>query len=246
MKAAVSRSTDLLERLKQALITGDIAGIRILTKRALDRGKGPLEVIEGGLVPGMEVVGEKFRCNEYYIPNVLIAAQAMKAAMDLLKPLLAGHRRLFRGVAVIGSVQGDIHDIGKNLVAMMMEGGGFRVVDLGTDVHPEHFMRAVRDEGADLLMMSALISTTMMGMRDVIDSLKAAKLAGRVKAMVGGAPVTAKFAEEIGADGYAPDAVKAVAVARRLVGGRKKAGGGEQWNLTRRGRARGSVRPRKG
>ncbi len=246
MTPAVRQSTDLLERLKQALITGDIPESRALTKRALDRGWEPLEVIEEGLLPGMEVVGEKFRCNEYYIPNVLIAAQAMKAAVELLKPLLVGHRRLFRGTAVIGSVQGDIHDIGKNLVTMMMEGGGFRVVDLGADVHPEQFLKAVRDEGADLLMMSALISTTMVGMKDVIDSLGAAGLAGRVKAMVGGAPVTAKFAEEIGANGYAPDAMKAVAVARRLVSGRKKAGGGEQWNLTRRGRATGSARPRRG
>ncbi len=215
-----------MEQLKRALITGDISGVRALTKHALERGKEPIEVIEEGLLPGMEVVGEKFRCNEYYIPNVLIAARAMKGAMDLLEPLISGRRRAHRGTAVIGSVQGDIHDIGKNLVAMMMEGGGFRVVDLGTDVPPEHFVRAARHEGASLLMMSALISTTMVGMRDVVDCLKAARLAARVKTMVGGAPVTAKFAQEIGADGYAPDAMKAVAVARRLASRPKKAGRG--------------------
>jgi 5-methyltetrahydrofolate--homocysteine methyltransferase len=166
----------------------------------------------------MEVVGEKFRCNEVYVPEVLVAARAMKKSLAMLKPLLIETGVKPIGVAVAGTVKGDLHDIGKNLVCMMWEGAGFEVVDLGTDVAPEKFVQAVKDTGAQILGMSTLLTTTMLGMRDVIRSLEQAQLREKVKVLIGGAPVTHTFAKEIGADGYGESAAVAVEKAKQLLG----------------------------
>jgi 5-methyltetrahydrofolate--homocysteine methyltransferase len=166
----------------------------------------------------MEVVGEKFRCNEVYVPEVLVAARAMKKSLAILKPLLVQTGFKPVGVAVMGSVKGDLHDIGKNLVCMMLEGAGFEVVDLGTDVPPEKFVQAAKDSKAQIIGMSTLLTTTMLGMKDVMAALEKAELRGKVKVMVGGAPVTQSFAQEIGADAYGESAATAVEKARQLIG----------------------------
>ena len=165
----------------------------------------------------MDIVAEKWKNGEYYIPNVLIAARAMKHGMQIIKPKLIEDDYKAKGVAVAGTIKGDLHDIGKNLVVMMMEGAGFEVIDLGTDVSVEKFLQTAREKNADLILMSALLTTTMMAMKDVINTLKSSDLADKVKAMVGGAPITQKFADEIGADGYAPDGSSAVECAKALL-----------------------------
>jgi 5-methyltetrahydrofolate--homocysteine methyltransferase len=206
--------------LARALILGDRETVARKTQEGLDRALDPRDLIFRGLIPGMDVVGEKFRRNEYYVPQVLLSARAMYAGLDLLKPLITGAARAgdHLGVVVIGTAQGDLHDIGKNLVAMMLEGAGFRVINLGRDVAPEKFVAAVREHGAGIVGISALMTTTMPGMKRTIDALVKAGLRDRVKVMVGGAPVTQAFADEIGADGYAKDSTLAVAKARALLG----------------------------
>lgn len=204
--------------LSQAVIIGNRDKAVELTKKALEEGAAPSKIINDGLVPGMAVVGEKFKCNEYYIPNVLIAARAMQASMGIVKPLLAEGELHYKGKAVVGTVKGDLHDIGKNLVAMMMEGAGFQVKDLGVDVSPEKFVAEAEALGADLIMLSALLTTTMVGMKDVVSSLQSKGLHGKIKVMIGGAPITQRYADEIGADGYAPDAGSAVDKASELLG----------------------------
>jgi 5-methyltetrahydrofolate--homocysteine methyltransferase len=166
----------------------------------------------------MNEVGRRFKNNEFYVPEVLIAARAMHAAMDVLKPLLAASDVQPVGTVVIGTVKGDLHDIGKNLVAMMLEGGGFNVIDLGVDVSPEKFLQAVREHKPNIVGLSALLTTTMPAMKTTIEALKEAGVRDQVKVIIGGAPVTQRFADEIGADGYAPDAASAVDVARQLLG----------------------------
>jgi 5-methyltetrahydrofolate--homocysteine methyltransferase len=180
----------------------------------------PKELIFKGLIPGMDVVGEKFRRNEYYVPQVLLSARAMYAGLDLLKPLITAAAKAddYFGIVVIGTAQGDLHDIGKNLVAMMLEGAGFKVVNLGRDVAPEKFVAAVEEHGANIVGISALMTTTMPAMKRTIDALTKAGLRERVKVMVGGAPVSQAFADEIGADGYAKDSTLAVVKAKQLVG----------------------------
>jgi 5-methyltetrahydrofolate--homocysteine methyltransferase len=207
-----------LQALKDAVIAGDSKGCTVLTEVAIKAGHSPQKVLNEALIPGMEVVGEKFRCNEVYVPEVLVAARAMKKSLAILKPLLVQTGVKPVGVAVMGSVKGDLHDIGKNLVCMMLEGAGFEVVDLGTDVPPEKFVQAARDNKAQILGMSTLLTTTMLGMKDVIAALEKAELRGRVKVMVGGAPVTQSFAQEIGADAYGESAATAVEKARQLIG----------------------------
>lgn len=204
--------------LSQAVIIGNRDKAVELTKKALEEGTAPSAIINDGLVPGMAVVGEKFKCNEYYIPNVLIAARAMQASMGIVKPLLAEGELQYKGKAVVGTVKGDLHDIGKNLVAMMMEGAGFQVKDLGVDVSPDKFVAEAEALGADLIMLSALLTTTMVGMKDVVSSLQSKGLHGKIKVMIGGAPITQRYADEIGADGYAPDAGSAVDKASELLG----------------------------
>jgi len=206
-----------LNALKEAVINGDLKGCTVLTEVAIKAGYPPQTILNEALVPGMEVVGEKFRCNEVYVPEVLVAARAMKKSLAMLKPLLTQTGAKPVGVAVAGTVKGDLHDIGKNLVCMMWEGAGFEVVDLGTDVAPEKFVQAVKDSSAQIVGISTLLTTTMLNMRDVIQALVRAQLRDKVKVMVGGAPVTQTFASEIGADGYGESAVTAVEKAKALL-----------------------------
>ncbi len=209
---------ELLEELAQALINGNAPKTKELTQKALEQGLSPTQILNEGLIVGMNEVGRGFKNNEFYVPEVLIAARAMHAAMDVLKPLLAASDVQPVGTVVIGTVKGDLHDIGKNLVAMMLEGGGFNVIDLGVDVSPEKFLQAVREHKPNIVGLSALLTTTMPAMKTTIEALKEAGVRDQVKVIIGGAPVTQRFADEIGADGYAPDAASAVDVARQLLG----------------------------
>lgn len=205
--------------MARALILGDKDTVAKKTREGLDLAMDPKELIFRGLIPGMDVVGEKFRRNEYYVPQVLLSARAMYAGLDLLKPLITqtgGGQSL--GVVVIGTAQGDLHDIGKNLVAMMLEGAGFKVVNLGRDVAPDKFVAAVKEHGAQIVGISALMTTTMPAMKRTIDALEKAGLRAQVKVMIGGAPVNQAYADEIGADGYAKDSTLAVVRAKELVG----------------------------
>jgi len=206
--------------MARALILGDKDTVARKTREGLDLSMDPKDLIFRGLIPGMDVVGEKFRRNEYYVPQVLLSARAMYAGLDLLKPLITqtGSGSQSLGVVVIGTAQGDLHDIGKNLVAMMLEGAGFKVHNLGRDVAPEKFVAGVEEHGATIVGISALMTTTMPGMKRTIDALVKAGLRERVKVMVGGAPVSQAFADEIGADGYAKDSTLAVLKAKQLMG----------------------------
>ncbi len=211
--------------MARALILGDKDTVAQKTREGLERAINPKELIFKGLIPGMDVVGEKFRRNEYYVPQVLLSARAMYAGLDLLKPLItASATSDYVGTVVIGTAQGDLHDIGKNLVAMMLEGAGFRVHNLGRDVAPEVFVDAVQKHGANIVGISALMTTTMPAMKRTIDALTKAGLRARVKVMVGGAPVSQAFADEIGADGYARDSTLAVVKAKELVSAVERAG----------------------
>jgi len=207
-----------LEALKDAVINGDLRGCTVLTEVAIQAGHPPEKILNEALIPGMDVVGEKFRCNEVYVPEVLVAARAMKKSLSMLKPALKQRGAKPAGLAVVGTVKGDLHDIGKNLVCMMWEGAGFEVMDLGTDVSPEKFVQTVKDSGAQILGMSSLLTTTMLSMREVIQALEKAKLRDKVKVLIGGAPVTQTFADEIGADGYGESAIVAVDKAKALLG----------------------------
>jgi 5-methyltetrahydrofolate--homocysteine methyltransferase len=210
--------TDTMQKIATNLYHGEDEGVAELVQEALDQGMAPEEILAGGLIAGMDEVGRDFKAGDLFVPEVLIAARAMHAGMNVLRPLLAEGDMPSAGKYVIGTVQGDLHDIGKNLVKMMLEGGGFQTIDLGTDVKPEEFVAAVREHQPQLLGMSALLTTTMPGMKATIEALEEAGLRDAVKIMVGGAPVTAAFAEQIGADAYAPDAGSAVDIARSLVG----------------------------
>ena len=207
----------LLEELTAAVSAGKRTEVVRITGELLASGASPQSIVEQGLVPGMAVVGDRFKRNEIFVPEMLIAARAMKEALKILEPLLVQAGITPKHTAVIGTVQGDLHDIGKNLVAMMWRGANFNIVDLGANVTPEKYVEAVRQHGAHLVGLSALLTTTMPAMRLTVEKLRAAGL-GPVKIMVGGAPVTEQFAREIGADGYAADAGSAVDVARALVG----------------------------
>jgi 5-methyltetrahydrofolate--homocysteine methyltransferase len=204
-----------LKALADAVIRGDQTTAVDVTKAALQEGTAPKQVLDEGLIAGMDVVGARFKNNEVYIPEVLIAARAMKMAMEVLEPELvkAGVQPI--GKFLIGTVQGDLHDIGKNLVAMMLKGAGFEVIDLGVDVSPDKFAAEAKAKGANLIGMSALLTTTMPGMEKTVKALQQAGVTAKV--MVGGAPVTQTFAEKIGAHGYAPDAASAVDTAKSLV-----------------------------
>ncbi len=205
-----------LQAIADALIKGDRDTVANLTKAAIDEGLGPKEILEQGLIAGMSVVGVRFKANEVYVPEVLIAARAMKGGMELLEPELvkAGVEPL--ATVVLGTVKGDLHDIGKNLVSMMLTGGGLKVVDIGTDVEAQKFVDACKAENADICAMSALLTTTMPAMTDVIKAMKEAGVES--KTIIGGAPVTQAFADEIDADGYAADAASAVDVVKQLIG----------------------------
>lgn len=199
-----------LQALADAVINGQKDEAEKLTQEAIDEGVEPSTIINDGLIAGMSVVGEKFKNNEFYVPEVLIAARAMQAAMGHVKPLLTEGEMQSKGKVVIGTVKGDLHDIGKNLVAMMLEGGGYDVIDLEVDVSPEQFVSTASEQGANCIALSALLTTTMPSMKDTVDALVEAGLKDKVKVIIGGAPVTQSYADEIGADGYAPDAASAV------------------------------------
>jgi 5-methyltetrahydrofolate--homocysteine methyltransferase len=207
-----------LQALADNIIKGKKNPAVELTQQAIAEGVSAQTIVNDGLIAGMAVVGEKFKKNEFYVPEVLIAARAMKECMAILKPLMAAAGVKPVGTVVIGTVKGDLHDIGKNLVAMMMQGNGFEVVDMGVDVSPEKFIDAAKESKAELIALSALLTTTMPGMKQMVDALEAAGIRDTVKVMIGGAPVTQKFSDEIGADGYAPDAASAVDLAKTLMG----------------------------
>jgi len=206
----------IVQELANAIIEGKRDAAADATKRALEAKLPAQQIISEGLIAGMSVVGDRFKRNEYYVPEVLIAARAMHASLDLLRPLLAESGVQPVATAAIGTVKGDLHDIGKNLVAMMLEGAGFGIMDLGVDVKPETFVAAAQD-GAHLICLSALLTTTMPAMAETIKALESAGVRSQVKVMIGGAPVTQSYADEIKADGYAPDAATAVDRAKELL-----------------------------
>ena len=200
-----------------ALIKNDKSKVLELVQNALDQGVAAKEILNEGLIAGMDIVGEKMENEEMFIPEVLVAAKAMGAAVEILKPLLADGDMSAMGKVVIGTVKGDLHDIGKNLVAMMLESAGFEIFNLGIDISPDKFIAEITEKDAQMLCLSALLTTTMPMMKQTIDAVVEIGLRDRVKIMVGGAPVTKKFADEIGADGYAPDAGSATKLAKTLL-----------------------------
>jgi 5-methyltetrahydrofolate--homocysteine methyltransferase len=207
---------DILQQIASNLYEGEDEVVAGLVEKALDQGLDATEILQGGLIAGMDEVGRDFKAGDLFVPEVLIAARAMHAGMSILRPLLAESDAPSAGKYLIGTVKGDLHDIGKNLVKMMLEGAGFETVDLGTDVEPQAFVDAVREHKPNLVGMSALLTTTMVQMKATIEALEEAGLREQVKIMVGGAPVTEAFASEVGADAYAPDAASAVDKAREL------------------------------
>jgi 5-methyltetrahydrofolate--homocysteine methyltransferase len=206
------------EGMAAGVIGGDFNRVHELVKQAIDAGVDPVEIVNQGLIKGMNVVGARFKAGDMYVPEVMMAARAMNAGMDLVKPLIAESDLPSSGKVVLGTVAGDLHDIGKNLVGMMMESAGMAVVNLGVDIAPEKFAAAVREHKPDVLAMSALLTTTMLAMKDTIDVLEEEGLRSSVKVIIGGAPVTSDFADEIGADGWAPDAASAKDLALELAG----------------------------
>jgi corrinoid protein of di/trimethylamine methyltransferase len=205
-----------MSELYDAIVNGNAPAAAEAARQALEAGVTALDLVQSHMVPAMDEVGRRFECEDYFVPELLLAARAMKAALALIRPLLASSGAEPAGRVVIGTVKGDLHDIGKNIVASMLEGGGFEITDLGTDVAPEKFVDAVRASRANLVCLSALLTVTMSGMKTTIEALSAAGLRGQAKIMVGGAPVTQRYADEIGADGYGENAAVAVALARKL------------------------------
>lgn len=207
----------LLQQLSEQLFNGDAPKVSALTQQALSENIPPRDVLDQGLLAGMSLVGEKFRDHEIFLPDVLLAARAMYAGLDILKPLMVQENIPTMGKVVIGTIQGDLHDIGKNLVAIMLRGAGFDVIDLGNDVSPERFIATAEAQQADVIGMSALLTTTMPGMKTVVDLARERHLYGRVKFIVGGAPLSSDYAKEIGADAYCFDGMNAVETVKRLV-----------------------------
>jgi len=209
--------SEIITNLKEDLYNGKVDEVAAATQNALNEGMSAGEILNQGLIAGMDIVGRDFKAGDLFIPEVILCARAMHAGLDVLRPLLIETGNASLGKVVIGTVAGDLHDIGKNLVSMMLEGAGFEVIDLGTDVQPEEFVEIARAEGVVLVGMSALLTTTMQSMKSTIDALSEAGLRDSVRVLVGGAPVTANFAEQIGADAYAADAAAAVDTARSLI-----------------------------
>jgi len=209
--------TDNFQPIYQGIIAGDAGTVKQEVQAAVDAGFSAEDILKKGLVPAMKEVGELFENGEYYVPEMLISARAMQGGLEILKPLLASADVQPAGTVVLGTVQGDLHDIGKNLVGMMLEGAGFRLIDLGTDVSPDKFVEAVRENQSDIVAMSALLTTTMPSMKTTIDTLVESGLRNQVKVMIGGAPVTGEYAESIGADGFAEDASRAASLAQKLL-----------------------------
>ncbi len=206
-----------LKQLYDAVVSGDAKTTRDLTQQSLADGIDPLKLVNEYMVPAMDEVGRRFESNEYFVPELLISARAMKAALELIRPLLTARGDKHVGRVAIGTVKGDLHDIGKNLVASLLEGGGFEVIDLGVNVSPEKFIASVKEKNANIIAMSALLTTTMPAMKTTIDALKQAGVRDQVKVLIGGAPITQKYAEEIGADGYSENAVGAVSLAKKAM-----------------------------
>ena len=211
-------SQEIFDKLAEAVIDGEPEDAEDLARQALDQGLDPLDCINKGLSPGIDRVGELFATGEYYLPDLIIGGDAMKAALNVLEPALSGDQeREVLGQVVLGTVEGDLHEIGKTLVGTMLTANGFLVTDIGVDKTAAEFVTAIKESGATLVGASALLTTTMLHQKEVIEALKEAGLRDQVKVMVGGAPITESWAEEIGADGYADDAISAVAVAKRLI-----------------------------
>ncbi|MGD8273970.1 MAG: corrinoid protein [Desulfobacterales bacterium] len=210
--------SELFAKMAEALIAGKVDEVSNLTKEAVDGGLSPQDILEQGLLAGMDVVGQRFKANEMFIPEVLRCAKCMHGAMEILRPLLIESGVKTAGTLVIGTVKGDLHDIGKNLVGMMFEGAGFKVIDIGIDQEPQAFVDALKEHKAELFGMSALLTTTMPKMGETINAIKEAGIRDQVKIMIGGAPVTAEFAQEIGADAYASNAASAVDTGKELLG----------------------------
>ena len=210
--------SELLGKMAESLIAGKVDEVSSLTKDAVEGGLSPQDILEQGLLAGMDVVGQRFKANDMFIPEVLRCAKCMHGAMEILRPLLVESGVKTAGTLVIGTVKGDLHDIGKNLVGMMFEGAGFKVVDLGIDQDPQAFVDALKDHKAELFGMSALLTTTMPKMGETINAIKEAGIRDQVKIMIGGAPVTAEFAKDIGADAYASNAASAVDKGKELLG----------------------------
>ncbi len=206
-----------LKPLYDAILTGDAKTAKSTTEQALAGGMDPVKLVQDYMVSAMGEVGRRFECNEFFVPELLLAARAMKSALELVRPLLVAGGVQPIGRVAIGTVKGDLHDIGKNLVAAMLEGGGFEVIDLGVNVAPEQFVAAVKKQGAQIVALSALLTTTMPAMKSTIDALKQAGVREQVKVLIGGAPVTQKYADEIGADGYSETAAGAPALTRRVL-----------------------------
>lgn len=207
----------IFEEIAQSVIEGDAGKVADQVRKALDGGVEPLEMINNGLVKGMGTVGEKFKTGEMFLPEVIFSGDALYAGVDLVKPLLADGAMPSKGTAVIGTIKGDLHDIGKNLVGMMLESSGYKVVNLGgADVSPEAYIQAAREHDAEIIGCSAMLTTTMVLIADVVKLLETEGLKGKVRVMVGGAPVSPEFSDKIGADGYAPDATTAVELANEL------------------------------
>ncbi len=207
-----------LKEITQKLIQGMAPQVKELVQEAINEGQDLSSILNDGLLAGMSVIGERFKKAEVYFPEVLVAAHAMKAGMGPLRPLLAEKNIGYSGRVVLGTVRGDLHDIGKNLVGMMLEGAGFEVIDLGIDVSNEKFVEAVKEKNPDIVGMSALLTTTMPIMKEVMEALNKSMIREKVKVMVGGAPITQKYADEIGADSFGPDAATAVDRAKELIG----------------------------
>jgi 5-methyltetrahydrofolate--homocysteine methyltransferase len=208
-----------LKELYDAVVNGDAKATHSITQQAIQEGVDPLNLVNEYMIPAMDEVGRRFEANEYFVPELLISARAMKASLDIIRPLLTARGDKPAGKVAIGTVKGDLHDIGKNLVASLLEGGGFEVIDLGVNVTPEKFIETVKDKNANIIAMSALLTTTMPAMRTTIEALKQAGVRAQVKVLIGGAPITQKYADEIGADGYSETAVGAVALAKKAVAG---------------------------
>jgi 5-methyltetrahydrofolate--homocysteine methyltransferase len=207
-----------LQALHDAVLNGDAKTAKSLTEQALAAGVEPLKLVQDYMVPAMAEVGRRFECNEYFVPELLLAARAMKGALELIRPLLTASGVQPVGRVAVGTVKGDLHDIGKNLVAAMLEGGGYEVIDLGVNVTPEQFVAAVKEKNVQIVALSALLTTTMPSMKTTIDALKSAGVREQVKVLIGGAPITKRYADEIGADGYGESAAGAVALAKQVMG----------------------------
>ena len=207
----------IVKEIYTNVMEGQVNAVKENVQSAIDAGIPVSEILNDGMIAAMAEVGHLFEEGECFVPEMLVAARAMQAGLSLLKPHLKNGEVVSAGKVAIGTVKGDLHDIGKNLVSMMLESAGFEIIDLGTDVPPEKFVEAVRNQGAQILALSALLTTTMQSMKDTIDALNTAGLRGQVKVMIGGAPITQNYADQIGADGFSPDASRAVATAKELV-----------------------------